>query len=72
MLLINGIMAIIGMVIAFVIYQLQTWNALSILPLIGLCGIGLFIFICINDVLSDWLVKKFNPSNGLPDLDEEL
>jgi len=59
-LLINGIIALIGILTAFVVVQMKLAFALTGFPLVILCFFGLWFYLFLSDVAEDWLITKFN------------
>lgn len=60
MLLINGFIALIGIIVATIVVQTKLALALTGFPLIVICFLGLWVYLFLSDVAEDWLIAKFN------------
>lgn len=60
MLLINGVVALVGMIIAGAAYMLCTGLSMSHWVWWIVAGIALWVFLSVEDIIQDKLVEAFN------------
>ncbi len=60
MLLINGVITIIGLVLALVVYCFYNMFEVTGIPLILIGAIALYLHLFLSDVVEDWLIEHFN------------
>lgn len=60
MLLINGVITVIGLVLALVVYTIRVNFGVTGVPLIFVGAVALWIFLFLADVVEDKLIELFN------------
>jgi hypothetical protein len=59
-LLINGVIAMIGMVMALLVYTIRVQFDITGGWLIVVGAVALWIYLFASDVVEDWIVERFN------------
>lgn len=63
MLLLNGIIALIGIAIAVFVMFLKVHFLLHGLPFIAIAFVGLWLYLTLSDLAEQWIIQKFNPGS---------
>jgi hypothetical protein len=63
-LLINGVIALIGILIAALVIHLKLWLGLHGFLFFFTAFLGLWLYLFLSDLAEDWLINRFNPSGS--------
>lgn len=60
MLLINGVITLLGLILALVVYTIRIQLDVTGIPLIFVGALALWIYLFLSDVIEDKLIELFN------------
>jgi len=60
-LVVSGIKALIGLILAYIFFKIHTYSSIEGVPLIFVGSLFLWFFIFVCDIVEDWLIEHFNP-----------